>query len=238
MSNSASSDNMSTSQAPLSPEKLADKAKRAEVRAYLALPRESRHRVPMSKFLDIIRTWLRVRAIDSLDRTKPIAKDMAAIDARMASYDEDDVFNMAGLTASREVDEFLAGKRDKLTQFTRIVVERILDRESYPEEWPLDRASLERFDPPYMFNGHLYSSEECRTIHAAMSAEQIVENIAKTRQAVERGMKSHPLLPELLDKVPENCTRYVTQNFTVGDALRRYVRTRETAEPSLNGSAD
>ena len=217
---------MSTSQAPLSPEELADKAKRAEVRIYLALPRESRHRVPMSKFLSIIRTWLRIRAIDSLDPTKPIAKDMAAIDARLASYDEDDVFNMAGLTAIREVDEFLADKRDELTQFARIVVERILDRETYPEEWPLDRASLERFDLPYMFNGHLYSSEECRTIHAAMSAEQIVENIAKTRQAVERDMKSHPLLPELLDKVPENCTRYVQKNFTVGDALRRYVRTR------------
>ena len=227
MSNSsASSDSMNKSQEPLSPEELAHKAKRAQVRIYLALPRESRYRVPMSKFLSIIRTWLRTRAIGTLDLTKPIAKDMDAIDARMASYDEDDVFNMANLTAMTEVDEFLEGKRSKLTQFTRIMVERVLDRETYPEELPLDRASLERFDPPYMSNGRLYSSDECRTIHAIMIEEQILETIAKARKGLERGLNTHPLSPEALADLTENCTRYVKKRFTVGDALRRYVRTR------------
>lgn len=223
MSNSASSDSIPRSELPLT-----EQEQRTQVRAFLALPREFRARVPLSAFLDIMRTWLRTRALGT---PKSLA-DLDTIRAHWNDMSVDDVYNKAMATAALEIYKLRDGLVTTLTQFTATVVAYMLDRESYPETWPLDRKALDaetretlaRFNPPYMYKGREYSAEECRKIHAEMSEAEIQDQIVKTCAAFKKILKK--LSPGSVAEIKKVAREYVEEEFTIGDAIRRYVRTQ------------
>lgn len=142
----------------------------------------------------------------------------------------DDVFNKAMATARLEIQDLRRGRITTLSQFTATVVEYILDRETYPEVWPLDRKvldaethkTLDRFKPPYMYKGCEYSAEECAEIHEEMSLGQIVSEIARAREVFTKILKH--LSPAALAEIDKHAEEYVREEFTIQDAFERYER--------------
>jgi len=203
---------------------LTEKEERAQVSAYLVQSRECRRSISKSAFLTLLRIWLRTRAIG-----RPGAK----IDGLMTYWNDmsvDDVFNKAMATARLEIQDLRRGRIAKLSQFTATVVEYILDRETYPEVWPLDRKALDaetwetldRFKPPYMYKGCEYSAEECAEIHEEMSLGQIVSEITRARAVFTKILKR--LSPEALAEIDMHAEEHVREEFTLDDAFVRYER--------------
>ena len=203
---------------------LTEKEQREQVGAYLAQSRECRKSISPSAFRTILRIWLRTRALG-----KPGA-DMDGLRTYWNDMSVDDVFNKAMATARLEIQDLRRGRIAKLSQFTATVVEYILDRETYPEVWPLDRKALDaetretlaRFKPPYMYKGCEYSAEECAEIHEEMSLGQIVSEIARAREVFTKILKR--LSPAALAEIDKHAEEHVREEFTIQDAFVRYER--------------
>lgn len=179
---------------------------RAKVRAYLALSRADRKSIPQMEFLDILRIW--VRTISPAKR-------------RIDSLSVDRLFNWAMGQAQTHIDQYLSGKRSKLTQYATIVAEYILDRET-SELRSLDRKTLARLNFTYMYKDREYTQEECRAIHADMSEGQIMSEISRLRRVtLEIGLQ---LTPEVLAEITTTSEAYVREEFTLRDAFERKER--------------
>ena len=195
---------------------LTEKEQRAQVSAYLVQSRECRKSISKSAFLTLLRIWLRTRALG-----RPSA-DLDSIRTYWNDMPVDDVFNKAMATANLEILDLRRGRIAKLTQFATIVIEYVLDRETYPEFWPLDSETLSRFKAPYMYKGREYSAEECRTIHEEMIEGQIVSEIARAREVFTKMLKR--LSPASLAEITKHAEEHVREGFTIQDAFERYER--------------
>ncbi|NDD93000.1 hypothetical protein EBZ37_13075 [bacterium] len=73
-----------------------------------------------------------------------------------------------------------------------------------------------------MYKGREYSAEECRKIHADMSAGEIQDEIAKTCSPILKIVKVVP--SDSLAEITKIATEHVKDNFSVEDAFQRYER--------------
>jgi len=197
---------------------LSEWEKLTRLHAFLTLSREERHAVPLATFLAHMLTWLPILSMDYSSDGSSLEEKLAWL----AERSNDELYNLISRRAFEEVRNVRRNKQDKLSRFATIVVEYLLDREYFPEVWPMDSETLSKFTPSYMYRGRVYSYHEYHSIYTSRVAEltsflqQRLVNVAQARGIV--------VTETLLGKIEASVQACIREfRITIEDALEHHV---------------